>query len=123
MQSGAPVNHVTDDVLLVEHQIYLNLVVEESADFYTTNTCRQWSRPCPTYWTSVDDLWNELEHRIGHANAVKHSLHLRLGGVPPSDMELAQRQAVRAFTVGAKQSDYSSNVEIAPIMWSFWIGG
>ena len=119
MPTCASVKHVKDDELMHKEKIALNLMVELIGDFHTAGVTGAWLGPLTAYVTRIDNAGNHVKNLLGNTHAFKETLHGMFRGMPPANMKLPQGQADSRFPICTKDSDNSTDVEVAPIVRVF----
>ena len=115
MPACATVEHVEDDVLVDKQEIALDLLVEGIRDIHTAHVVWAWSGPHAAYLTGIADLWDQIEDCIGDSDTLEEATHYRGRGMPPSHVQLSQRETVGAYSARPEEPDHSSNIEVGPV--------
>ena len=113
--SGASVEHVKDDMFVDEEEVTLNLLVEGVGDVDTAHVVGSWICPHSADLTRVTDLWNEIQYLIWDSNSFQEPAHDLSRDMPPSHMELAQREPVSSNSSCSEESHHPTDIKIRPI--------
>ena len=115
MPACATVEHVEDDVLVDEQEIALDLLVEGVRDIHTAHVVWAWGGPHAAHLTCITDLWDQIEDCIRDSDTLKEATHHCGRGVPPSHMQLSQRETVSTYPARPEEPDHSANVKVGPV--------
>ena len=115
MPTCASIKHVKDHVLVDEQEITLDLLVESVRDIHTAHVVWAWSGPHAAYLTGIADLWDQIEDCIGDSDTLEEATHYRGRGMPPSHMQLSQRETMSTYPARPEEPDHSSNIEVGPV--------
>ena len=115
MPPCTPVQHVRDDVLVDEEEVALDLFVESIGDVNTAHVVGSWICPHPANLTRVADLRNEIQYLIWDSNPFQEAAHDLSRGMPPSYMELAQREPVSSDSSCSEESHHPTDIKVRPI--------
>ena len=115
MPACASVEHVKDDVLVDKQKVALDLLVEGVGDIHTAHVVWAWSGPHATHLAGVADLRDQVEDCIRDSDSLEKATHYCGGGVPPSHVQLSQRETVSTYSTRPEEPDHSSNIEVGPI--------
>jgi hypothetical protein len=130
MPSGASIYHMKDGgvssfvdlgILTHENDVALNLLIEGVRNVRSANIGGAWLLPLSTDFTSFADFRNQLNNFLRNAYSLKELFHGGFRRVPPANMQFPKGKLVVSGPVGSEQSDHSTNVEVRPIIGSFWI--
>ena len=115
MPTCATIEHMENDVLVDEQEIALDLLVEGVRDIHTAHVVWAWSGPHAAYLTGIADLWDQVEDCIRDSDSLEKATHYCGGGVPPSHVQLSQRETVSTYSTRPEEPDHSSDIEVGPI--------
>ena len=115
MPPSTPLQHVKDDVIVDEEEVALDLFVESIGDVNTAHVVWSWYCPHPADLTRVTDLWNEIQYLIWDSNSFQEPAHDLSRGMPPSSMELAQREPVSSNSSCSEESHHPTDIKVRPI--------
>ena len=115
MPTCASVEHVEDDVLVDEQEIALDLLVKGVGNIHTAYVVWAWRGPHAAHLASVADLRDQVENRIRDSDTFQEATHHCGRGVPPSHMELSQRETVSTYSARPEEPDHSANVKVGPV--------
>ena len=115
MPACASVEHVEDDVLVDEQEIALDLLIEGVRNIHTAHVVWARSGPHAAYLTGITDLWDQIEDCIRDSDTFKEATHYCGRGMPPSYMQLSQRETVGTYPARPEEPDHSANVKVGPV--------
>ena len=115
MPTRASIQHVEDYILVDKQEVALDLLVESVRDIHTAHVVWAWRGPHAAHLAGVTYLRDQIENRIRDSDPFQEATHHCGRGVPPSHVELSQRETVSAYPTRPEEPDYSTNVEIGPI--------
>ena len=115
MPACALVEHVEDDVLVDEQEIALDLLIEGVRYIHTAHVVWAWRSPHAAHLAGVTNLWDLIEDCIRDSDTFKEATHHCGRGVPPSHMQLPQRETVGTYPARPEEPDHSANVKVGPV--------
>ena len=112
MPTRTSIQHVEDYVLVDEQEVTLDLFVEGIRNVRTAHVV--WARlgPHAAHLTGIAYFWYQIEDLVRDSYSLEEAAHYGSRGVPPTDVELSQRESVCAYATGPEESDYSADVKV-----------